>query len=126
MQVRETLGYLENVPLKFSVPARITYWEESRKLGSNYLFNCSSREMARQSQRDWKEAQHFKYYVDGRFLTIIVAIVRVKHCNNHLKLLNNMKEIQQKEREAYAQMEKIEKDYIWVILKKVGLTVSKL
>ena len=46
------------------------------------------------------------------FLTIIVARVRVKHCNNNLKLLNNMKEIQQKEREAYAQMEKIEKDYI--------------
>ena len=25
----------------------------------------------------------------------------MKHCNNHLKLLNNIKEVQQKEREAW-------------------------
>ena len=42
---------------------------------------------------------------------------RTKHCNNHLKLLNNIKEIQQKEQEAgWTQMEKTETDCIGVIL----------
>ena len=47
----------------------------------------------------------------------------MKHCNNHLKLLNNIKEIRQKEREAWgrgAQLDKIETDCIWIILKKVA------
>ena len=41
----------------------------------------------------------------------------MKHCNYHLNPLNNMKEIQQKERETWwTQMDKIETGCIWVIL----------
>ena len=42
-------------------------------------------------------------------------------CDKGLKLLNNIKEIQQKERD----MDKIETDCVWVILKKVGPTFFK-
>ena len=44
----------------------------------------------------------------------------MKHCNSHLNLLNNRKEIQPKEREACMvnNIDEIETDCIWVILKK--------
>ena len=42
----------------------------------------------------------------------------MKHCNNHLKLLHNIEEIPRKEKHGWTQMDKIETDCIWVILKK--------
>ena len=47
----------------------------------------------------------------------------MKHCNDHIKLLNNIKEIQQrKEKHIWTQIDKIETDCVWIILEKVGPT----
>ena len=45
----------------------------------------------------------------------------MKHCNNHLQLLNDIKEIQKKEREAWKNTNRQDENGLhWVILKKVG------
>ena len=49
----------------------------------------------------------------------------MKHCNNRLKPLNNItKYSKRKEEHEWTQMDKIETDCIWVILKTVGRCFS--
>lgn len=46
---------------------------------------------------------------------------RLKHCTNHLNLLNNKR----KGKHRWTEMDKIEMDCFWEILKKVGLMFIK-
>ena len=51
----------------------------------------------------------------------------MKHCNNLLEPLKNIKEIQKMEKEAWMDtMDKTEMDCIWVILKKVVGSIPTL
>ena len=61
------------------------------------------------------------HYVISLYPKCPKSSLRMKLSNNHLNLLNNIKEIQQKEREAWldtTSWTRLKPDCIWVILKK--------